>query len=53
MGVYNLELRAYLVNYPAVELLKPFIVEIVYCQVTDLDQTLLPVQKYDIYTPAI
>lgn len=53
VGVYNLELRAYLVNYPAVELLKPFTVEIIWCQVTDLDQTPLPIQKYDIYTPAI
>ena len=46
-------MRAYLVDYPNVELIKQFIVEIIFCQVTDLDLTVAPVQTYDIYRPAI
>ena len=42
VGVYNLKMRAYLVNYPNVELFKPFKVEIVWCQVTDLNLSPLP-----------
>ena len=46
-------MRAYLVNYPQVELIKRFTVEIIWCQVTDLAQTPVPNQVYDLYTPAI
>ena len=46
-------MRAYLVNYPNVELVKPFQVEIIYCQVTDMTFTPVPTQFYDVYTPAI
>lgn len=53
VGVYDLEIRAYLVDYPNVELVKPFRVEIIWCQVTDLDLTPVPKQVYDVYTPAI
>ena len=42
VGVYDLDMRAYLVNYPNVELVKTFRVEIIWCQVTDLDLTPLP-----------
>lgn len=37
VGVYNLEMRSYLVNYPTVELVQPFVLDINWCQVTDLE----------------
>jgi len=48
-----LEMRAYLINYPNVDLVKPFVIEIIWCQVIDLEQTLVDPQSYDVYTPAI
>lgn len=36
VNVYELDLRAYLVNYPEVELIKRFRVEVFWCQVTGL-----------------
>lgn len=53
VGIYDLEMRVYLVSYPNVEVRKPFKVEIIWCQVTDLELTPLPVQDYEIFTPAI
>ena len=53
MGVYDLKMRVYLLNYPDVELEKTFKVEIIWCQVTDLDLTPVPLQAYKIFLPKI
>jgi len=53
VGVYELDLRAYLVEYPNVELVKKFKIKIIWCQVTDLQPTPVTRQTYDVYTPAI
>ena len=52
-GVYTIEMRAYLVNYPNVESFKTFTVTIDYCQVTEMIPNPVPTQNYDLYTPAI
>ena len=41
-GIYELEMRVYLLDYPNVEIRKKFQVEIVVCQVIDLVPTPLP-----------
>lgn len=53
MGTYELEMRAYLVKYPNVELIKKFTIEIFHCQVTNLEVTAVDPQVYLVYTPAI
>ena len=38
VGMHDLFMRVYLENYPDVETIQPFQVEIIYCQVLDLQQ---------------
>ena len=53
VGVYPLEAKISLVNYPAVSILANFEVEISLCIVVDFQQQPLPAQAYNIYTPTM
>ena len=49
VGVYDLEMKAFLVDYPAVQLIKSWTVEIVPCQITDLIMTDIAPKTYSLY----
>ena len=53
IGIYDIEMKVSLVDYPTVFSLATFQVIIGDCQVTDLDQNAVPRQIYDVYTPLI
>lgn len=42
IGIYDLEMKVFLIDYPSVSSLATFQVIIGDCQVTDLDQNLVP-----------
>lgn len=53
VGVYDIEARVYLEDYPMVEAFTTYQVEIKWCQVTDMQQQPVPEQVYTVYTPPI